>query len=216
MPPDGVQPNYSPTYFAQVAAARAAGADLTNGTNIESLATQYRYNTLNQVIAQQTPDAGTSQFWYDRLGRLVVSQNAKQADSNAYSYTEYDALGRITEVGQKPKDTAMTQTISQDTTALAGWLSAGSLKVQITRTVYDTAYVPDEAWTSVPISVKPAQPGGIYDGNRCGQYAIHRHIALLPFYSYDPHGNVDTLVQDYGTSGVMGQATSQSLQADGV
>ena len=96
---------------------------MTNGTNIESLATQYRYNTLNQVIAQLTPDGGESQFWYDRLGRLAVSQNAKQADSTAYSYTLYDALGRITEVGQKPQDTAMTQTVSQDTTALADGLA---------------------------------------------------------------------------------------------
>ncbi len=211
LPPDGVQPNYSPTYFAAVAAARAAGADLTNGTNIESLATQYRYNTLNQVIAQQTPDAGTSQFWYDRLGRLVVSQNAKQADSNAYSYTEYDALGRITEVGQKPKDTAMTQTISQDTTALAGWLSAGSLKVQITRTVYDTAYVPMSG-TSVPINGSNLRNRVAYT------MVIDQDNSNVPpwraatFYSYDPHGNVDTLVQDFDSASVMGQATGNRFK----
>jgi YD repeat-containing protein len=71
LPPEAVIPNYNQTYIAAVDAARAAGTDLTNGTNIESLATQYRYNTLNQVIAQQTPDGGISHFWYDRLGRLA-------------------------------------------------------------------------------------------------------------------------------------------------
>src|ERR1700744_4444210 len=105
----------------------------------ENMATQYRYNTLNQVAAQQTPDAGQSHFWYDRLGRLAVSQNARQATdaSVAYSYTLYDALNRITEVGQKPQGTAMAQTISEDTTALQNWLAGSGAKQQITRTVYD-------------------------------------------------------------------------------
>jgi hypothetical protein len=214
LPPDAVIPNYSPTYFAQVAAARAAGTDLTNGTNMESLATQYRYNTLNQVIAQQAPDAGTSQFWYDRLGRLAVSQNAKQADSAAYSYTEYDPLGRITEVGQKPQHTTMTQTISQDTTTLASWLADltnGGPKVQITRTVYDTAYVPMSG-TSVPIN-------GSYLRNRVAYTAvIDQENTNVPewraatFYSYDPHGNVDTLVQDYDSASVMGLVTGNRFK----
>jgi RHS repeat-associated protein len=208
LPPDGVIPNYSPTYFAQVASARAAKTDLTNGTNIESLATQYRYNTLNQVIAQQTPDGGTSQFWYDRLGRLAVSQNAKQADSNAYSYTEYDPLGRITEVGQKPQHTVMTQTISQDTTSLAGWLADltnGSPKVQITRTVYDTPYVPMSG-TSVPINGQNLRNRVAYT------MVIDQDNSNVPpwraatFYSYDPHGNVDTLLQDFDSTSVMGLA----------
>ncbi|WP_431212105.1 hypothetical protein ACQ86N_41165 [Puia sp. P3] len=42
------------------------------------MVTNYRYNTLNQVAAQETPDGGASNFWYDRLGRLAVSQNARQ------------------------------------------------------------------------------------------------------------------------------------------
>ena len=211
LPPDGVIPNYSASYFARVACSRAAKMDLTNGMNIESLATQYRYNTLNQVTVQRSPDGGTSQFWYDRLGRLAVSQNAKQADSGVYSYTEYDALGRITEVGQKPKDTAMTQTISQDTTALAGWLSAGSLKVQITRTVYDTAYVPMSG-SSVLINGSNLRNRVAYT------MVIDQENTNVPewraatFYSYDPHGNVDSLVQDFGPNSVMGQVTGNRFK----
>jgi hypothetical protein len=63
------------------------------------LTTNYRYNTLNQVKAQKSPDGGSSKFWYDRLGRLVLSQNAKQLPGDYYSYTVYDSIGRITEVG---------------------------------------------------------------------------------------------------------------------
>jgi RHS repeat-associated protein len=45
------------------------------------LPTDYRYNSLNQVVAQQSPDGGVSEFWYDRLGRLTISSNAKQKTS---------------------------------------------------------------------------------------------------------------------------------------
>ena len=37
---------------------------------------------------------------YDALGRIVTSQNAKQLVNNTFSYTVYDALGRITEAGE--------------------------------------------------------------------------------------------------------------------
>ena len=62
--------------------------------------TEYRYNSLNQLVYQRTPDGGESRFAYDALGRLVVSQNAVQLLSYQFSYTLYDGLGRVTEVGE--------------------------------------------------------------------------------------------------------------------
>ncbi|WP_436489806.1 RHS repeat domain-containing protein [Chitinophaga sp. ARDCPP14] len=65
------------------------------------LATDYAYTSLNQVSKQKTPDAGVSGFWYDYLGRLIASRNAKQwARNNNYNYSVYDELGRITENGE--------------------------------------------------------------------------------------------------------------------
>ena len=211
LPPAAVKPNFNATYLSQVQAARTAGTDLLNGSNYETMATQYRYNTLNQVVAQQTPDAGQSKFWYDRLGRLVVSQNAKQSGSS-YSYTLYDYLGRITEVGQKPHTTVMTQTISQDTTQLKNWLAnlvTGGLKQQITRTGYDE-----------PLYASIAAPGPL--AGLLGQINLRNRVSCTQvidvennsvpayraatFYSYDVHGNVDSLLQDFGISSVMGVA----------
>lgn len=63
--------------------------------------TVYRYNSLNQLVYQKTPDGGESRFAYDALGRLVMSQNAKQLYGNEeFSYTVYDELGRVIEVGE--------------------------------------------------------------------------------------------------------------------
>jgi photosystem II stability/assembly factor-like uncharacterized protein len=47
----------------------------------------------------------STHLYYDALGRMVLSQNSKQyaKSPKTYSYTKYDALGRITEVGRSPR-----------------------------------------------------------------------------------------------------------------
>ena len=206
LPPAAVKPYYDAAYLADIIAKRAAGTDRANPNNNEVLATQYRYNSLNQVVTQKTPDAGISNFWYDRLGRLVVSQNAKQAAINKYSYTLYDYLGRITQVGQKPQTAPMQQSISQDTTLLKNWLAAGALKEQITRTVYDVSYysADDLLCNFNVLCQKNLRNRVSYTqliDNEPPDFATNPNAfaglqAAATYYSYDIHGNVDTLVQD--------------------
>src|SRR5690606_14608061 len=137
----GVAPDYSSSFLDQVRTERnkmLAGQSWTATIPPHTFATNYRYNSLDQVVQQHSPDGGLSRFWYDKLGRLAVSRNAQQAADGHYSYTLYDDLGRITEVGQKPQTTAMTQNISQDETALNNWIIVnGGTREQITATVYD-------------------------------------------------------------------------------
>lgn len=205
LPPAAVQPNYDPTYLANIATQRSLAADVVSANN-ELMATQYRYNTLNQVISQHTPDAGNSLFWYDRLGRLVISQNSSQAAFNGYySYTKYDLLGRITEVGQYGTSTPMTQSISQDTIAMQTWFHSGGA-VQITATVYDNLY-----YGFLPNSDGPTIFSQQNLRNRVSYTMVfdgESRMGYLPdgslsggnsatYYSYDIHGNVDTLLQDY-------------------
>jgi RHS repeat-associated protein len=109
----------------------------------------------------------------------------------------YDALGRITEVGQKPQSTAMTSSISRSQNSLSSWISAGGfVKQQITKTVYDL----------------PVINTGVND--RLVQRNLRNRVSYTQywdlesnpewnsavFYSYDIHGNVDTLLNDYGSS----------------
>ncbi len=190
VPPKGVRPDFSSTYTNQVKADRANGVF---NPRPHQFVTQYRYNSLGAVVAQNTPDANTSNFWYDRLGRLVVSRNAQQAIDGKYSYTLYDNLGRITEVGQKPQGTAMTQTISQDNTALNNWiLNTGGIREQITYTVYDLPYGPGLSPLLQQQNLR----------NRVS-YTATKNLATdamqysASFFTYDIHGNVDTLLQDY-------------------
>ena len=65
-----------------------------------NLKTKYTYNTLGQVVWQETPDAGQSKFWIDYYGRVKLSQNAEQNNHNDYAYSKFDELGRPYEVGK--------------------------------------------------------------------------------------------------------------------
>jgi hypothetical protein len=173
------------------------------------LTTNYRYNTLKQVVKQKSPDGGLSQFWYDRLGRLALSQNAKQRTISGtetgrqYSYTFYDDIGRITEVGQisNAGSTAMTDSISRRQDLLDSWLSTSAAgKEQITETVYDIPYAGFTGIDPQPVYQRNLRNRVSYttitDGANPAQYNQGT------FYTYDALGNVDTLLQDYGASDV--------------
>ena len=229
VPPEGVHHIRRDTWMDSVKLAREQGEVLTPA---HTLATTYRYNSLNQVISQHSPDGGLSKFWYDRLGRLVVSQNAQQRIDGNYSYTLYDQLGRITEVGQKKQTTEITQSITRDRASLESWLSytytLEGITVkseQVTATVYDKR---DE--------VLPASASGLHTVITAGfqkPYTLRNRVSYTRYYdklkwngtallyedydngsnySYDIHGNVDTLVHHYRV-GVMQQHGHNQFKA---
>jgi RHS repeat-associated protein len=198
VPPAGVRPDFSSGFIQQVRQAAAQNQVLRPA---HLLTTDYRYNSLNQVVAQQTPDAGKSSFWYDYLGRLAVSQQAKQAPLSQYSYTRYDALGRIQEVGQKQQSMPMDAALSRQPQALKDWLETqGGARTEITQTVYDHAYGMD---ATPPINILAGYLDQQHLRGRVS-YTLTKANSQDPgfytgsFYSYDIHGNVHALVQHYG------------------
>lgn len=178
--------------------------------------TTYTYNSLNQLVRQETPDAGVSNFFYDNLGRLVASQNAEQAfvssqqpsGNQKYSYTRYDALGRIVMVGQLgtydlnaypglPQGQTVQDLLSVSTYPFNLSIAANS-HVEVTQTYYgdDPAYTALIPGSSFSTGFQQNLRGRVasvtiedsYDGQN-NTYAHGTH------YSYDIHGNVKELVQ---------------------
>ncbi|MGN6293130.1 MAG: LamG-like jellyroll fold domain-containing protein [Chitinophagaceae bacterium] len=155
-------------------------------TPAHGLVTTYQYNSFNQVVRQYSPDADTSEFFYDRLGRLTVSQNREQKETPAYSYTGYDGLGRIIEVGEKSSAASDIRAVDMlDTTAIKTWLASGTNK-QLTRTIYDE-----------PVNLQLQS----YSASR-KRVTASIYLENSPdaegdstLYSYDINGNVKTLVQ---------------------
>jgi RHS repeat-associated protein len=170
------------------------------------LPTVYAYNSLNQVVKQQSPDGGISQFWYDRLGRLIISQNEEQKTpaivsednpANRYSYTEYDALGRIKEVGEKIGASTVDESVVRQTGALNAWMTNSGSKRQITLTAYDEApsWAPASlAGTQLYLRKRVAATALLSASPNAVNGAVNRLSAS--YYSYDIAGNVGELVQE--------------------
>lgn len=196
VPPKGARPDFSAQFISDVETAKANGAEYTPQ---HLLTTRYRYNSLNLIVSQKSPDAGISYFWYDKLGRLAVSQNALQAvtpgqnGGKKYSYTIYDELGRIKEVGQKPQTAVMDQTTSQNETNLAYWINqGGETKEQITHTEYDLQAGFN---TSGLLTQNNLRNRVSYVYNQDKETDATWYTATI--YSYDVAGNVSSLLHDY-------------------
>ncbi|WP_207428887.1 GH-E family nuclease [Pedobacter sp. SYSU D00535] len=172
-----------------------------------TLATTYAYNSTNQVVQQVTPDGGTSRFWYDDLSRLVVSQNEKQRKDTdngkaLYSYTKYDDLGRITEVGERRMLTTGFEDpsfVSKDK-YLAFLNDAAGSNQQITQTIYDNA---------------PGAENGPGLHTALAQNNLRKRVAAsvyrdtpesadinATYYDYDLNGNVKSLWQQVNGLGL--------------
>jgi hypothetical protein len=195
VPPAGTDTlNLSPVLMARIKDNLVTGNPVNYVFTNHTLNTNYRYNSLGQVRYQKTPDAGESTFYYDLLGRLVLSQNSRQkAQGNVYSYTIRDGQNRITETGE-----IVATAVNEDSlrygyaTWYPAWLSSG-YRTQITRTYYDSPYS-----TAVNNLLEGGQQ---YLRNRVSTVAYFEYNTsgynYATHYSYDVHGNVQTLVQDY-------------------
>ena len=141
IPPGGVSADFSQLYYDAVKAYRNNPGLTRPQSPGHRLATSYRYNSLNEVVEQYSPDGGLSRFYYDKLGRVTLSQNGKQSLTDSYSYTIYDGLGRIEEVGETVIGGGITQSITQmaeDPSTLVP-----PERTEITHTGYDAAYISD-------------------------------------------------------------------------
>lgn len=157
-------------------------------------------------VRQVDDDARTISniFWYDELGRLIVSQNSKQFGytTPAYSYTLFDALGRIVQVGEAlstggPEDYMLVNNLQYS--AVEIWLSSAS-KRQVTNTYYDDAFAPSGAGIT-QINLRKRVASITYEESFDGNPATYDHAS---HYTYDIHGNVDVMVQELPTLSTYG------------
>lgn len=146
-------------------------------------------------LIEDEADFVTSRFWYDKLGRLSVSQNTKQFNCTtpAYSYTLFDELGRISEVGEITNNTLPEELIINrklDDALFSSWIVAGG-RIQVSQTYYDAQFAESGVLIQQNLRKRVASVTyeEVYDGNS-GTFNHATH------YSYDIHGNVDHLVHE--------------------
>lgn len=182
-------------------------------------AVETQYNSAGRYARLVNDETGfySTRFWYDRLGRMVLSQNSKQKTktktngtvtlTSAFSYTLYDELGRIEEVGEKFENPAGSPKFPSifgamvsnqynaatiDDTKLTTWLSSTpASRYEVTQTYYDAPLLlnPNMLQDNLRKRVACTTYEDSYDGN-IYTYEQASH------YSYDIHGNVKTLWQE--------------------
>ena len=170
------------------------------------LITRYQYNSLNQVVYKTCPDQSLpTNTWYDFLGRVVVSQDGRQFENTGsdcnqgaqecklYSYTLYDNLGRVTEVGELETDEVMNNTIATSPAALDAWVNNADRRLHVTQTFYNRRVLNAPGFTNTVNTrnrVTAVSFEESYDGNdNTYDYATH--------YQYDIAGNVSSMIQDF-------------------
>lgn len=204
--------------------------------NIYAIAFASRYNgfmggeytagtdNYSRLIRDESEEFST-QFWYDKLGRIVVSQNSWQyndVDERRYSYTLYDFLGRVVEAGEKyendPLDPQFESifgtTVSShynpnviDDDKLLAWIEAAGTREEVTHTFYDVVNPDLEAvlnantaltnnFTQNKLNLRKRISAVAYyeDFDPNLGWDMYDHAT---HYSYDIHGNVRSLIQDY-------------------
>jgi hypothetical protein len=207
IPPAGVKP------LASTSITSVRNSRKINGTAIvpaHIMPSEYKHNALDAVVWQTTPDAGLSDFFYDKLGRIVMSQNAEQKPDGKASYIYYDALGRNIEAGKIdviPNDAVALKGIAYNHITWPAFVNSHA-RTEITRTYYDVT-VSSSISSAFGAATLPN-----YLRNRISSvasYADHTKMPALDYeqashYRYDISGNVIDLLQDYGKDSPFGNA----------
>ncbi|WP_299242516.1 RHS repeat-associated core domain-containing protein [uncultured Aquimarina sp.] len=202
---------------AQINEHRALNNATENATLLPNhrLVTEYKYNSLNQLVWQYTPDGGETRFAYDDLGRIIASQNARQKEDNTFSYTTYDQLGRITEAGEliPTKSIAIEESSGKliftvDNT----WVpnrpednypkNISENQIEVTKTIYSTPVFNAAAIFNTVADANDDlvdnarnRVTGIYYFDAFESGMLIRQYNNAIFYAYDIHGNVKEVVQ---------------------
>jgi RHS repeat-associated protein len=150
--------------------------------------TEYAYNSLHELVRQKTPDGGETNFWYDKTARLRFSQNEKQFNATpaTMSYTKYDALGRVKEAGEMPASSTPNTDVDNQLYPASGMTDIVVTNYSDPASVAYFGGKPQRylqnrvSWGYSDKDGNPATPGD----------------QVATYYSYDPHGNVEWLIQD--------------------
>jgi RHS repeat-associated protein len=153
----------------------------------------------------------STRYWYDELGRTVLSQNSKQfnieryntASQNnevpgngtvrAYGYMLYDEIGRVVESGELLSRDVLTtfkyETQIESQKIKTNFIDPG-IKREITRTYYDEVVFENIYSNFKQENLRPRVASITYQEQQGSTYEHGTH------FSYDIHGNVKSLVQE--------------------
>ncbi len=172
------------------------------------------FDTAGRVLSVTTPDEGTTRYVYTRDGRIRFSQSAVQAQPATgtpprFSYSNYDATGRVVESGEYTQATtagqglvfedmltitpAANSVLLEERVPAGGTRSTGSLELA-------RCAQRQQVWYDQP------QPDAALGSRRqdfvLGAVAKTSNGQTTSWYSYDDRGQLTWLVQQAPAVGV--------------
>ena len=171
-------------------------------------ATNYRYNSLGQMVFSQTPDGGVSRKWYDADGRVVASQDARQSVLGEYNYTLYDEQGRSVEAGVVSNVLVALDINSSfmdyayfETT----WIPGAGTRTQVTRTTWDdplSNFIETQFGANGQENLRNRVASITYAESWNGNPSFYDYAS---HFTYDIHGNAVIVLQENGELEAIGQ-----------
>lgn len=178
------------------------------------MAATYRYNSLNQVVEKYTPDGGYTRYCYDELGRLILSQDAHQAQQGKCTFIRYDAYGRINITGKMNAPQFAFPKIMQQENYDQFFEAFGVTTSEIFLTYYDEPLTDENSNFPFPFFettrlypyFKKGAPQNLrnrlaalvyLEGSIADFYQRGKPYTHAIYYSYDRLGNVNELLQEY-------------------
>jgi RHS repeat-associated protein len=137
-------------------------------------------------------------YIYNDKGQIRFSRNAKQKKEGTFSYTKYDELGRVIEVGES--------TIYNEATLMASRNAVGRSEFPTEGRRFVTSSYFSDPYINIG-DEETALPSGYLQNNnnlrnRVSYTSLDKDAQdntlddrTYTIYNYDPHGNVDWLVQ---------------------
>jgi RHS repeat-associated protein len=167
--------------------------------------TTYVHNSLGQVVQQTTPNGGATRILLDKVGRPRITQDAQQATEYSYTYTKYDDLGRVVETGRSKQ-------VPPGYSSIPALLSASHRDAAIFFVNHATfpTELPSDGLAYRTITTYTTNAGAHYINGAQQRFLQNRVSCALTdedgdlgttddqvstSYSYDPHGNVEWIVQ---------------------
>ncbi len=198
-----------------------AGQTVTTDMDIRTIAFYERFKgfmggayAVNSEYHRRIHDESgiySTRYWYDRLGRLILSQNTKQhnASPKRYSYTLYDALGRVYEVGEKEENatgdnfTSIFGTLINnhynpetiDESRYLAWIDEAGARREVTQTYYDRSYAVSDIYGMSQENLRKRIAIVTYEEEYDANDSTYDQAT---YYSYDIHGNVAKFSQHNG------------------
>ena len=165
-------------------------SNLATMDSVHKLVNIYAYNSTGKVIGARLADhdtiAGSNgwsvRYWYDKAGRLILSQNAEQAKKLNFTYILYDNLSREIEKGETANGNTPADTILWTMEDLKIWI--GNITPNdVIKTHYDKATSDADITKELKQENLRSRISWIENDNE----AI--------YFSYDVHGNAKSILR---------------------